>query len=247
MMPKDCKRNRYLLPVYDRYSFGYCNRRDIDCNPEHIQLIWNCGTLQRPCTHEGIMALESKNTLLNQWKWKLGSQGIVKAYLNSFLFLLNSHVITNNYWKTETDKEISKRQQSGYQTWIEMYPDQFDRIERIIVSLRNLTFLTQSPYYDKEGNVRMTTIIDCNEKELKATVYNMIRRNGLKFTKTKGNKEGWTERHNLDLFCLLQENEWFSIDEKLLKEIKKYFHGKFEIDYLWMRCKSFGAKYVDKN
>ena len=57
LMPKDCKQNPKMTPVYDLKAFGYRNRRNIECVPADIELLWNCGIHDRPPTQLGVMAL----------------------------------------------------------------------------------------------------------------------------------------------------------------------------------------------
>ena len=68
MMPKDCKKHANQTAPYDLMSYAYRNRRDLECNPLHVELCWNCGYVSRPPTHLGIMGLESRNNILNQFK-----------------------------------------------------------------------------------------------------------------------------------------------------------------------------------
>ncbi len=56
-MPKDCKTNFHMDSVYDPGSFAYMHRRRIECKPENIVLLFNCGKLKRPPPNCGILML----------------------------------------------------------------------------------------------------------------------------------------------------------------------------------------------
>ena len=69
MMPPACKSTKHPSPPYDLQSFAYTHRRDMECNPDNLLLCWRCGKIDRPSTHIGIMGLESRNAVLNQYNW----------------------------------------------------------------------------------------------------------------------------------------------------------------------------------
>lgn len=76
-MPLDCKQNNGQCPPYDKFSYAYRNRRDIECKPSHLILCFNAGYKIRPTTQMGIMALESSNNTL----------GLYILYMYYYLFL----------------------------------------------------------------------------------------------------------------------------------------------------------------
>ena len=90
MTPKDCKENASMTPVYDLYSYGYRNRRSIECDPEHIELLFNNGYTERPPTQLGIMALEGRNNVLNRWNYRLCAGNVSGAILHSQIFEINN-------------------------------------------------------------------------------------------------------------------------------------------------------------
>ena len=69
MMPIDSKKTKEKLPPYDPLSYAYRNRRDSECDPTNVKPCWNCGNVSRPSSHIGIMGLESRNAVLNQFNW----------------------------------------------------------------------------------------------------------------------------------------------------------------------------------
>lgn len=53
-MPKDCKLNSKQEPVYNPESFAYRNRRNIECYPEHILMLWHCADVSKLLPNIGL-------------------------------------------------------------------------------------------------------------------------------------------------------------------------------------------------
>ncbi len=244
MMPLDCKNikhNKYQAPPYDAQSYAYRNRRDIECTPKRLMMLYNCGSITRPSTHSGIMGLEKQNNTLNRFDFALGTHGIVKASTNAEVFVCANNIDAYQYWKRETGKPKRKRIQPQYPTFVEMYPDVFQQIAYIITNTLNLELFINN-FKHRDGTTRMMTIIDADRETLKNEVYDMIFKNCLTFS-NKNNKN-WSDSHNLHLWILLKKYKYFNkLNEKKLKKLYKYFNQKFDVDFLFERCRAMGTAY----
>ena len=154
---------------------------------------------------------------------------------NAEIFKFNANYVVNKYWQSETKKEKKYRKQPDYQTWHELYPEVFRDIKKIIGSTLNLS-LTRDTYQYK-GQTRLLPIIHHDKVEWKKTVYEMIRKNGLR----RSPDNAWTNRHTLSLWCYLSENDCQILTKPILQKICQYFNGTFDIDFMYDRAHALGA------
>ena len=231
LTPLDCKHN--LKPVYDPKSYAYRNRRDIECKPSHLQIVWNGSDVERPSTHMGMMGLEQRNNILNQFRFKLGHQNFSSALLNGALFVIHNHWLTNQYWKTEHKLPKHKRRQPQYHTWIEKFPLQFKQLD---IALNNMFDLSKMRHNFKSprGTYTCLTIIDINEKELETMAFDMIEKNSIQFN-TKHRK--WNSRHLLSMFTYISRKGWTQLNERRIDKIYYHFGGEIDRDIIWNQCR----------
>ena len=239
MMPKDCKKDANQTAAYDLTSYAYRNRRDLECNPLHIELCWNCGYVSRPSTHLGIMVLESRNNILNQFNWRLGHQGIITAIFNAQTWMFHNNYITLRYWTKETNKPIDNRKQPGYKTFNELYPEQTNKIKILFSTALNLS-LFKDKFTDKKGFVKIIPVMDIDENAVKEHVYNIIKKNGLKFSKKS---LVFSSQHRLYLWCFLNERGWWNMNQDRLTKLYTHFGKKLTKDKLWEECAKLGASW----
>ncbi len=169
LMPIDCKKNWKLSTVYDFTRQAYRTRRDQECKPTHVQLKMNCTKISAAMSHLGIMGLESRNFILNDFNFKVGHQNIETAVCNMNLFILNSHYVAWNYWQQQSRLPLNQRKQP-YQTFHEKYPKIFKEIGIIISSTINLT-MYEDTFKAPDKTKRLMTIIHSDTQQLK-DIYN---------------------------------------------------------------------------
>ena len=233
-MPLDCKQGK-IAPVYDWKSFGYRNRRDIECLPEHIRLVWNGSDVTRPSPQMGIMGLESRNKILNQFHFRIGQQKLATAILNSSLFVIHNHWITLNYWKEQHAKPEKERAQPEYHTWIEKFPQEFKELEDTLNDMFQFSSKLRNNFNKrKDKKHRLLTVIDVDETALNNMACDMIEKNALQFNK-KDLK--WNSRHLLSMFAYITKKGWTLITEQCVEELYEYFEEQIDKDTIWKHCK----------
>ena len=234
MMPLDCKQGT-LAPVYNWKSFGYRNRRDIECLPEHIKLVWNGSNVERPSPQMGIMGLESRNKILNQFNFRIGQQKMSTAILNGALFVMHNHYITLQYWKEEHAKPKPQRKQPEYHTWIDKFPHEFKQLNDALNNMFQLSSTLRNGFNKATDDThRCLTVIEVDEVALNEMACDMIEKNGLQFKK---NQKEWSSRHLLSMFAYISRKQWTKINEKCIDEIYMYFEEEIDKDTIWKHCK----------
>lgn len=241
MMPPQCKQHESQSPPYDYYDGAYGNRRDIECNVDHIQLLWNCTYIERPLTNIGILALESRNAILNQYNWRLYHQSFIRGYLKGFIFVLNNNRLAFKYWREETAKPLEHRKQPGLKTHIDDYPNISAQIGRLIDGLMDFSLMRNSFYY--KSTKRMIPIIYLDIKELQDMAYQQICKHDLVFS--GDGKSEWTNNHYAHLWTQCKKNNIIRINNKYLKELsERLFEDRFPLPILFQKCKDIGLQWV---
>ncbi len=240
-MPKDDKKNVNKEPVYEFTSAAYRQRRDIECWIKHIAMLYYCGYVPREVINIGTLGLEGKNGNLNRLGLKRTKQSLFTSNVHVQFFLFINNIRVLKYWQTEASKPLSKRKQPGLQTYSEMYPTEYAKLDKISKAIMDLT-LFRTSFVAPDGSHRFITILNIDQPKAEKKIYEDMLRVGLNFSKKDNQFNG---NHRIQLYIYLEKNNWNTMNDSRLQKLYLFFAKKFTKQEIWEQIQSMKQyKYI---
>ena len=131
-MPRICKQNKWKAPVYDQEVFAYRNRRDLECKPAHMRMLWNCGYIDCQTPGNGILPVEARNAICTQTQISFnGAKSLATAVVESIQYKCIANMKAILYWHEQTQLPLHMRNKPGVATFPERYPGIWKQITQV--------------------------------------------------------------------------------------------------------------------